>query len=107
MNQTISFVKTCRRYPFSLAAYLLTLIPWLMVISIKVRMWISKPALGAQDISVGEGLMYGVLLSTFFSALLLVVTLINLAFGKNKTFYTRLFMLVLFSSLFFYAVLSL
>lgn len=77
-----------------------------MVLSLKIRIWINPPAAGGQDISVGEGLLYGVLLCTFLSGLLSLITLINLGFSKTRHFYTRFFILILFSSLIFFGLLA-
>ncbi len=104
MNQMLLLFAAFKRYPVSIIAYVITLAHWLMLIVLKIRIWINPPTT-EQNVAVGEGLMYGVLLSTFLSAVLLLITLINLSILKDKKFYLRFFMLNLLGVLVFYAIL--
>ncbi|HKG05250.1 MAG TPA: hypothetical protein VKB19_02270 [Pedobacter sp.] len=99
-------VNLIRKYPFSLLLYLLTLIPWVLTLSIKFRMVVEPPQEPYQSIGHGEGLMYGMILATFVSGIFLLVTLLNLSFRQEKIFYGKLTAVLVLGTLAFYGILA-
>lgn len=101
-NLIISIYNSFKRHPFSLVAYMFTLIPWGMVYLIRIRMHLNPPVSG-YDFR-GEGAVFGVLLAMVLSAALLIVMVLNLYFQKNKSFYVNIIALIIISNLFLYGV---
>lgn len=90
-------------YPFSLAAYLLSLIPWVLVYVGQLRMNLNPLPAGVNDYR-GEGLAYAALLALFLASILLTVTVFNVIFHKVKRFYIELIALIVVGNLVLYGI---
>lgn len=92
-----------QEYPVSLAAYVLSLIPWILVYVGQLRISLNPMPAGVNDYR-GEGLVYAVLLALLLASIMLTVTVFNLIFHKVKRFYTELIVLIIVSNLVFYSI---
>jgi hypothetical protein len=90
-------------YPLSLAAYVLSLIPWVLVYVGQLRINLNPVPAGVNDYR-GEGLAYAALLALLLASILLTVTLINLIFQKVKRFYLELIALIIVGNLVLYGI---
>ena len=89
-------------HPISMVFYVLSIIPWFLVCIIKFQVLVNPPH--ENHIGVGEGMMYGVILATICSFVLLLVSLLNMTFQKEKNFYLKLVALIFFGNVIFYAI---
>jgi hypothetical protein len=90
-------------YPLSLAAYVLSLIPWVLVYVGQLRINLNPVPAGVNDYR-GEGLAYAALLALLLASILLTVTVINLIFQKVKRFYLELIALIIVGNLVLYGI---
>jgi hypothetical protein len=90
-------------YPLSLAAYVLSLIPWVLVYVGQLRINFNPVPAGVNDYR-GEGLAYAALLALLLASILLTVTVINLIFQKVKRFYLELIALIIVGNLVLYGI---
>jgi hypothetical protein len=90
-------------YPLSLAAYVLSLIPWVLVYVGQLRINLNPVPAGTDDYR-GEGLAFAALLALLLASILLTVTVINLIFQKVKRFYLELVALIIVGNLVLYGI---
>jgi hypothetical protein len=90
-------------YPLSLAAYVLSLIPWVLVYVGQLRINLNPVPAGVNDYR-GEGLAYAALFALLLASILLTVTVINLIFQKVKRFYLELIALIIVGNLVLYGI---
>jgi hypothetical protein len=91
-------------YPISMSAYVITMLFWAFIYYGMINISFLTPAPEGVVDYRGEGIMYGVLLVLFFSAVLLVITILNVVFQKNKSFYRKLSALIVISNLLLYSI---
>ena len=96
-------IATFKSFPFSISAYVLTMLCWAYIYFSQIHINFSPVPEGMRDYR-GEGIMYGVIMVMLLSAILLLVTLINLGFQKNKAFYIKLSVLILISNALLYYI---
>jgi uncharacterized membrane protein YhdT len=96
-------MNTFRQYPFSIAGFIFSLIPWLMVYIALIRIYLQPAAKGIQD-HRSEFLFFGIVVALLIAVVLLAITAINLIFRDNKTFYIKLILLTIASNLFLYTI---
>jgi hypothetical protein len=96
-------MNTFRQYPFSIAGFIFSLIPWLMVYIALIRIYLQPAAKGIQD-HRSEFLFFGIVVALLIAVVLLAITTINLIFRDDKTFYIKLILLTIASNLFLYTI---
>ena len=101
----INIFSTIKSYPFSIIAFVLSLAPWVLVTIARFNIRLNPAPEGYHDYR-GEGLMFGVILAILLALILLVATVLNLAFQKTKSFYAWLVGVIVFANLAWYGLLS-
>lgn len=84
-----SAFETFESYPFSLIAFYVALIPWVMVYMGFINIFLTPAPEGHHDYR-GEGVMFGVIIALSIAVILILITTLNLIFQKNKPFYAKL-----------------
>jgi len=82
-----------------MSAYVLIMLFWAFIYYGMININFINPAPEGVPDYRREGSSFGVLLVLFFSAILLLITLINLNFQNGKYFYVKFFVLILISNL--------
>jgi hypothetical protein len=90
-------------YPISAVAFVLTMLLWAYISFSQILIFLHPVPKGVADYR-GEGIMYGVILTLFLSAIFLVVTILNLTLQRNKSFYMKLSALIVISNLILYGI---
>jgi len=96
-------IATFKSFPFSVSAYLFTMLFWAYIYFSQIHINLTPATEGSRDYR-GEGIMYAVVLVMMLSAVLLLVTLVNAGFQKNKIFYLKLSLLILISNALLYYI---
>lgn len=98
-----SVISAFKRYPFSVSAYILTMLLWAFIYFGQINIKLNPAPEGISDYR-GEGIMYGVLLVMLLSAILLVIMVLNVIVQRNKSFYVKLSAVIVISNLLLYGM---
>ena len=82
-------VKTLKAYPYSIGAFVLSLVPLIMLTLGYINMKLNPAPKGYADYG-GEGLAYGSLVALLFAIIFILIMLANIIHQKNNAFYVKL-----------------
>ena len=97
-------LETTIRYPFSIGAFIFTLVPWVIIYGALININYLQPApKGTQDYR-GEFLTFFVIIALMLAGILSTVAVVNLIFQKDKSFYAKLTATIVISNLMLYGI---
>lgn len=96
--------KALRTYPFSLGAFFITTLPWILVCMIQINIT-SNPAPEHHSDYRSEGAMFGAIFAILLAIVMIIITTLNLIFQKNKDFYAGLLAAVIVINIASYIIL--
>lgn len=97
-------LETTKRYPFSIGAFIFTLVPWVIVYGALININYLHPAPKGTDDYRGEALMFAVIIALMLAGILSTVVVVNLIFQKDKSFYAKLSAIIVISNLMLYGI---
>jgi len=100
-----SILTNFKKYPFSMGAFFLSLLPWILVTLGYFNIKLNPPLDGGNDYR-GEGLFFGAVLGSLIAIILIIISILNLIIQKNKAFYAWLIFTTIMTNLAWYAVFS-
>ena len=95
--------KTFNAFPFSIVAYIISLVPWAIIYIALIRINLDPAPKGIKDFR-GEFLTIGVIFALLLAGVLVIITSLNLIFQKSKSFYTKLLAVIIIGNLVLYSV---